>query len=220
MPRAQDRFLSQLRETFIVEAREHLQTLGDGLMALEKAQDAEARRPLVETVFRAAHSLKGAARSVDLREVEAHCQALEELFSPWKRGQSSPTPVSLDQAHRFLNQLAAAVGAIVPATAPPPPGEPARGQARSARKGRPPGRWRPRPPRAGSGSGAPGRAMPAWARPGRDSTARKGPRAPGNAFRSRAGPPTAPPPSGCAPRGRRSPPAAAAPARPRPSRAP
>ena len=134
MPRAQDRFLSQLRETFIVEAREHLQALGEGLMALEKAADAQARRPLVETVFRAAHSLKGAARSVDLREIETRCQALEDLFSPWNRGQASPTPASLDQAHRFLNQLAAAVGAIGPAAAPSAPSEPARAPAQPAPK--------------------------------------------------------------------------------------
>jgi two-component system chemotaxis sensor kinase CheA len=40
---------------------------------------------LVETAFRAAHSLKGAARAVNLTNIEAVCQSLESVFAALKR---------------------------------------------------------------------------------------------------------------------------------------
>ena len=72
-----DDFLKTLRATFKVEAEEHLQTMATGLLELEKSSDEDARRRLVEDVFRAAHSLKGAARAVDVTEIESLCQSLE-----------------------------------------------------------------------------------------------------------------------------------------------
>ena len=55
-----------------------------GLLALEKTSVAE-QPALVETIFRAAHSLKGAARAVNLTHVEAVCRSLENVFSATKR---------------------------------------------------------------------------------------------------------------------------------------
>src|SRR5689334_7403452 len=96
----EEEFLKALRATFKVEAAEHLHTLAQGLMALEKTQSADEQRPLVDAVFRAAHSLKGAARAVNFTRVESICQSLEDVFAGWKRGKSAPTPETLDEAHR------------------------------------------------------------------------------------------------------------------------
>ena len=75
--------LKKLRATFRVEADTHLQMMAAGLLALEKTSVAE-QPALVETIFRAAHSLKGAARAVNLTHVEAVCRSLENVFSAAK----------------------------------------------------------------------------------------------------------------------------------------
>ena len=80
MTAADEEFLQRLRATFRVEAAEHLQDIGTGLLELEKAAAPEQQRQLIETVFRAAHSLKGAARAVNSMETESLCQSLEDLF--------------------------------------------------------------------------------------------------------------------------------------------
>ena len=109
MSTREDEFRNQLRATFKVEAEEHLQAIGAGLLELEKAPAPRERRHLVETVFRAAHSLKGAARAVNLAEIESICQSLEDVFASWKRQGSAPSPAALDKLHRALNTIAAAL---------------------------------------------------------------------------------------------------------------
>ena len=73
-------FSKTLRATFKVEAEEHVHAMATGVLELEKAPGHDAQRRLVETVFRAAHSLKGAARAVDFTDIESHCQSLEEII--------------------------------------------------------------------------------------------------------------------------------------------
>lgn len=128
MPRNED-FLRQLRATFRVEAAEHLQAMAEGLEQLAASPDAQARAPLIESIFRAAHSLKGAARAADFTDIESLCQSLETLFSSWKRGASSPTPATLDSARLALDRMNSALAVQAPAPArsapaaqtPPPP---------------------------------------------------------------------------------------------------
>jgi two-component system, chemotaxis family, sensor kinase CheA len=79
-----DDFLQRLLATFKVEANEHLRALSAGLLELEKAAPGATQMELIETLFREVHSLKGAARAVNLTEIEAVCQALENLFAAWK----------------------------------------------------------------------------------------------------------------------------------------
>ncbi len=101
----EDEFLKTLRATFKVEAGEHLQAIATGLLGIEKTATPEEQQRLIETIFRAAHSLKGAARAVNLREIESICQSLEDLFAGWKRRDSMPTPATLDVAHRALDAI-------------------------------------------------------------------------------------------------------------------
>ena len=117
MTGAEEEFLRSLRATFKVEAAEHLQTIGSGLLELEKTAEPATQQQIVETVFRAAHSLKGAARAVNLTEIELLCQSLEELFAAWKRRESLPTPATLDAAHRVIDNMAQAIAA--PPDTPP-----------------------------------------------------------------------------------------------------
>jgi len=102
-------FLKTLRATFRVEAQEHVQAMATGVLELEKTPAPNAQRRLVETVFRAAHSLKGSARAVDFTEIESLCQSLESTFAAWKRQESWPTRDALDSVHRTLEAVSAAL---------------------------------------------------------------------------------------------------------------
>jgi two-component system chemotaxis sensor kinase CheA len=115
MTGTEEEFLRTLRATFKVEAAEHLQAIGTGLLELEKAPVPAEQLQLIETVFRAAHSLKGAARAVGLTDVESLCQSLEDLFASWKRRESLPTPAALDAAHHTVDKMSRAIAE--PATA-------------------------------------------------------------------------------------------------------
>jgi two-component system chemotaxis sensor kinase CheA len=105
MSTKEDEFLNSLRATFKVEADEHLQEMATGLLALEKTPLPDEQHNLVETVFRAAHSLKGAARAVNFTEVELICQSLEDVFAAWKRRESMPSPQALDKVHHSLDAV-------------------------------------------------------------------------------------------------------------------
>ncbi len=92
-------FIERLLATFRIEAEEHLQVISDGLLELERCPSG-ATTSVVETVFREAHSLKGAARAVNLTDIEMICQALESVFSAMKRNRVGPTPEMFDTLHR------------------------------------------------------------------------------------------------------------------------
>jgi two-component system, chemotaxis family, sensor kinase CheA len=97
-------FLAKLRETFRVEASEHLDVITAGILEIERAGDAE-RPEIVERIFREAHSLKGAARSVSLANVEALCLELEGIFAEMKRGDLRLSTEMLDGIHPALSLL-------------------------------------------------------------------------------------------------------------------
>lgn len=121
-----DEFMQTLRATFAVEADEHIQTIASGLLELERSPAEEAqRRALIETIFRAAHSLKGAARAVNLINVELICQSMEDIFAACKLQGVAPRPAVLDSLHRSLDAVTAALSAPASAaSAPIPPAVP------------------------------------------------------------------------------------------------
>jgi two-component system chemotaxis sensor kinase CheA len=105
MSNDQEEFLKRLRATFKVEAQEHVHAMSAGLLELEKNPSPEAKAKQLETIFRCAHSLKGAARAVNFSEVEAICQALEDVLAPWKTRKGDPSPEALDIVHRAIDQI-------------------------------------------------------------------------------------------------------------------
>lgn len=80
-------------EFFIVEAKEHLETLQKGFLDLEKnPTDNE----IIENVFRAAHTLKGAASSVGFNSTELASHAIEDTLEPVREGEVPLTPGTID----------------------------------------------------------------------------------------------------------------------------
>jgi two-component system chemotaxis sensor kinase CheA len=115
MDKRKEEFLARLRETFRVEAAEHIEAISAGLLAIERASASE-RATIVERIFREAHSFKGAARSVSFASVEALCQALESIFAAMKRDELRVSTEMLDAIHpplHFLGTLCGSTGAPV-----------------------------------------------------------------------------------------------------------
>ena len=100
MTNQEEEFLRTLRAAFLVEADEHLQAISSGLLELEKSPPPAESTPLLENVYRETHSLKGAARAVNLTEIETVCQSLESVLSAWKRREIAASPELFDTLHR------------------------------------------------------------------------------------------------------------------------
>ncbi len=114
-------FQKRLLATFKVEAQEHVNTISSGLIELEKeaaiVEDSGAVRKkgeeIIETIFREAHSLKGAARAVNMAGIETICQSLESVFAALKRSKVALSPELFDILHKvvdFLSKLLSAAG--------------------------------------------------------------------------------------------------------------
>jgi two-component system, chemotaxis family, sensor kinase CheA len=113
------KLLKRLLATFRGEARDHLQTIASGLLQLERQPAAALGDGILDEAFRAAHSLKGAARTVNVGGIETACQSMESVFSALKRGELTVTPLLLDDLHRSLNSLEGALLALDRAGEPP-----------------------------------------------------------------------------------------------------
>ena len=91
MDKKDGEFLTRINETFRSEANEHLNAFSSGLIELKKPQSQESYAEIIESMFREIHSLKGAARSIDKKDIESICQPLESVFSSLKHHEISLT---------------------------------------------------------------------------------------------------------------------------------
>jgi two-component system chemotaxis sensor kinase CheA len=103
--------MRQLRATFKVEAEEHIQGMNRVLLELERGPDEEERVPLLEEIFRAAHSLKGASGAADLAEVESTAHRLESVFYSAKIGEVVLTPDLCDVLYDAVDAMSIIVDA-------------------------------------------------------------------------------------------------------------
>lgn len=121
MAQQNDELLKRLLGIFKIEAEEHLKMMSSGLLELENKPDAERYADIVEKIFREAHSLKGAARAVDLKDVESICQALESVFSEMKRGRLDLSRPLYDLLYETLDVLTEITGSDHGVSVPPRP---------------------------------------------------------------------------------------------------
>lgn len=78
---------------FQIEAEEHLKTINDGLLELEKnPKNTDA----IELIFRSAHTLKGAASSVGFKNVEVGSHAIEDALDLIRSGERPATTEMID----------------------------------------------------------------------------------------------------------------------------
>lgn len=84
-------FDDQLIRDYLAECREHLATIENDLLAMERA-GAEIDEELVNRVFRAAHSIKGGAGFFDLVKIRDLAHKTESVLDLVRSRQMTPTP--------------------------------------------------------------------------------------------------------------------------------
>ncbi len=107
--------VSRFLDTFFQESAEHINTIETGLLRLASTpDDAE----LLNSIFRAAHSIKGAAGAFGLTDVVRLTHALENLLDLMRNGSVTPEKTAISQmlqAADLLKVLTAGPGAETPA---------------------------------------------------------------------------------------------------------
>ncbi|MEJ2627016.1 MAG: Hpt domain-containing protein [bacterium] len=73
-------FYKELLEVFILEGQEHIDTMKRCLQELEQKNESDDTKGVYEEIKRAAHSLKGAARTVGFENLESVGYGFEKLF--------------------------------------------------------------------------------------------------------------------------------------------
>ncbi|PWC85251.1 histidine kinase [Azospirillum sp. TSH100] len=96
----------RLLAAFDLEHKEHLAAIRTALREAEATGDA----PDLVDIHRRAHSLKGAARAVDLPEVEAISHRLEAAFIAVQKGGIALDPVTVGVVRRSLDAIEDLVG--------------------------------------------------------------------------------------------------------------
>ncbi|HET89198.1 MAG TPA: hybrid sensor histidine kinase/response regulator [Chloroflexi bacterium] len=96
----------QLISSFRAELTEHVQTMNDGLLALEQGTvSGEQRKVTLEDIFRAAHSLKGAARAMGVTMVEQLAHALESVLDDLQKQAIQPTTELFTACYRAVDAI-------------------------------------------------------------------------------------------------------------------
>jgi two-component system, chemotaxis family, sensor kinase CheA len=75
--------MSQYRELFISESREHLRSMNELIVSLEKGDDARAK---IDALFRNAHSIKGMAASMGYQDIAELAHKIEDLMDRVRKG--------------------------------------------------------------------------------------------------------------------------------------
>ncbi len=101
-----EKIRAQIIGSFRAELSEHVQTLNDGLLAMEQNQiPAGEREERMATIFRAAHSLKGAARAVGVNAIEQIAHALEDVLGDLQKGTLTPTPGMFTACYKAVDAI-------------------------------------------------------------------------------------------------------------------
>jgi two-component system chemotaxis sensor kinase CheA len=100
----------ELRDLFRMECEEHLQCIDDGLLNLEQRPGDPA---LIETIFRAAHSVKGAARMLNLNRIQSLAHTLEDAFSAIKKGDVQVNPQTVADLYQQLTIIRRLVQEVI-----------------------------------------------------------------------------------------------------------
>ncbi|MDR3501982.1 MAG: ATP-binding protein [Legionella sp.] len=113
-------FLKKIVETFKSELQENLMTITEGLLQLEKRENSGADLlHLFTVIFRAAHNIKGSARSIGAIDVGEIAHQIETLFAEiqQKNIEISPEIINLClQSIDFMNEAMRCYSEDIPST--------------------------------------------------------------------------------------------------------
>src|SRR3954451_6432427 len=101
--------VSKYRALFIEESREHLAEMSRLLVELETAT---ARGPLIDEVFRHAHSIKSMAATMGYEPIATLAHRLEDVVGAHRATGSPFPPTTVDSLLRSVDALSAQVQSI------------------------------------------------------------------------------------------------------------
>ena len=102
----------ELEEVFLAEAEQRLDRLATDLLELENAEPSAAG-PLIDSLFREAHTLKGASAVLGFSELSSLVHAMEDVFEGFRSGHSPPDGAIVDVLLAVVDGLRALVPAAV-----------------------------------------------------------------------------------------------------------
>ncbi|MGF7144750.1 two-component system chemotaxis sensor kinase CheA [Anaerotaenia torta] len=101
--------VSQYLEIFIEETKEHLQSLNEHLLILEREPENEGT---INEIFRAAHSLKGMAGTMGYKRMQRMTHDMENVFSEIRNGRMKVSSALVDILFKGLDALEGYLGNI------------------------------------------------------------------------------------------------------------
>ena len=94
--------VSQYLEIFIEEAKEHLQSLNENLLVLEKEPE---NKDTINEIFRSAHSLKGMAGTMGYKRMQHLTHDMENVFQEVRSDKMKVSSELVDGLFRGLDAL-------------------------------------------------------------------------------------------------------------------
>lgn len=135
---AEEALRARLAQLFLEELHDNLAVLDSGLTQLEHEPAGDTLEAVIPELFRAAHSLKGAAHAASVAAAVGPCGRLEDTLAELRDGRTDLNPAVLARLRADLDALAE--------LGPPPPQRGGPGQAADEPGGveaRPPSRTGP-----------------------------------------------------------------------------
>ncbi|MGA8891568.1 MAG: Hpt domain-containing protein, partial [Anaeromyxobacteraceae bacterium] len=112
--------LSRYLALFVSESREHLEALSRDLVRLERAGGGgEDLAPVVDELFRHAHSLKGMAAAMQQEGIAAVAHRAEDVIGAVRTRGGAPSPQVIDVLLAATDAIAAMVGQAGAGGTPP-----------------------------------------------------------------------------------------------------
>ncbi len=93
-----------LLQDFLTESAELIEQLDADLVALEEAE-GEAQADLLNSVFRALHTIKGASSFLGIQEIITLAHAAEDALNKLRKGEATVTPEVMDALLRAVDVL-------------------------------------------------------------------------------------------------------------------
>ncbi|MFZ6031124.1 MAG: chemotaxis protein CheW [Chloroflexota bacterium] len=111
----------QIINSFRAELAEHVETMNQGILSLEqKTVSGQAREERLAEVFRAAHSLKGAARAVGVNAIEQLAHALEDVLGGLQQGRLAESQALYTACFQAVDAIQAVQAAYEAGDTTPP----------------------------------------------------------------------------------------------------
>lgn len=98
--------LKELYKTFSIEMEEQLQIIVSSLLLIEeKNQSSTDVKPEIDAMFRAAHTIKGAANSISFEGIAKIAHSLESIFSKIKNNEIEILPELIDLCLKSVDAM-------------------------------------------------------------------------------------------------------------------